>query len=356
MATRMLPNTDQKRWLVAVIVLVCALATFLYARHLGVFKEHRAAEARFNVETLRTFAQKNGVESLVARVKRDAHEFTNLNGHQIGHSLGQVLYEREGLDAMALCSDAFTYGCLHQVIGLGYAEGGQSAFEGMVRICKEQSFVPARECLHALGHGIVYFSDYKADDLERTLLLCDTAQSGVPFDYEDSCYGGAFMEYNMHFMSDNEGAFNTGRPYDASAPLSPCSTIPTERDRATCAFWLLPWYHGQLDHWRFNERSFRSLGDFCDTMTDNHMHTACMLAIGREAAVNVPPERLTLSLCAAAADSRHENDMCLFGAARINAPSHADLSSWLCERASATRIEACKKFSISQETIWPSLE
>lgn len=328
----------------------------LYAWDQGFFREHRRVAVLYSEDTLRAYAQTRGTTELIQHVLASTASYSNLNKHQIGHALGTIVYEREDLSGIALCGDLFSYGCLHQVIGIAYDERGPSSIDDILRVCSSDERVSVGDCLHAAGHALVYTSGYDPDSLSLVLDTCDIAQGDTPFDYEDSCYGGAFMEYNMHFMSDNEGAYSTGRSLDESAPFAPCDALESEHRRSTCAFWLLPWYHGQYDRWRFNEASFAHLGDYCDSMPHSDMRTACIYASGREAAVNILPGGVISSLCTAVADNAQEFDMCIFGAVRVLHRLYADKVPPLCDIVSPERREDCFAFAQSTSSKWDAVK
>lgn len=334
---------------VAIIALVVG-AYYVYENRP---RERVLAAIRFSPDKLRDYGKSHGSRDLVKYVISTSAEYSVFNQHQIGHALGQVLYEREGFAAISLCGDSFTYGCLHSIVGLSYDEEGPGSVDSILNSCSENTGIPKKDCLHAVGHALVYVHGYRKDALTDILNRCDRAQIGTPFDYEDSCYGGAFMEYNMHFMSDNEGAYGVGRMFDDATSREPCAAITGEDRVATCSFWLLPWYHGQLKghEWRFNEKAFGLLGDFCYSM-DKKNQAACLMAVGREAAANTLPIRLIVSYCGAAARDSLGFDTCILGAVRILNSKHSEMVTPLCEAVAKERHSACLAFAESPESTW----
>jgi hypothetical protein len=125
--------------------------------------------------------------------------------HPIVHVIGRETFRLKGNipEAFAACDQTCHSGCYHgamefllrgdtiyQKPGEERAHINEEEVKGKIaNVCSENQPVNLRfQCLHGLGHAIVYFLDY---NLFKSLDYCDLLSS--PWD-ESSCYGGAFME------------------------------------------------------------------------------------------------------------------------------------------------------------------
>lgn len=150
--------------------------------------------------------------------------------HPITHSIGRVTYQRFGNvgDAFEACDQSCHSGCYHGVMErLFYGEEDLTdstkhlTYEDMKKkipgICSSTNFRnPSNsvifQCLHGVGHAIMYSLDY---DLEESLLSCDLLGN----EYErSSCYGGVLMENVTAFEKDK-------RDINPSDPNYPCNKL-----------------------------------------------------------------------------------------------------------------------------------
>lgn len=272
-------------------------------------------ETGMSVKQMRTFAETYGSIALREHVVAVSMQLNYAEAHDVGHRLGQVLFEREGVHAVTICENLFTYGCLHQVMGQLYLSEGESALSKVYAECRtEDAAIPYGVCQHALGHGIVYMNGYDTAVLEKSLLLCDSmTDSNRVLDYDYSCYGGLFMEYNMHFMRMSDP-----RPYDGERPFTPCEELNTTQHRNFCAFWLVPWMHGQVYQYQYDPNTYTEMGDFCSFMHDHDMQNACFHAIGRQIAITGRLSAKTaIQRCEAAAKTTDDYKACTLEAVRM---------------------------------------
>lgn len=298
----------------------------------------------FGADVLRAYAQEHGSVALRDYVFTEGERFTTANGHYIGHALGGVLYEREGLDALGLCGASFTYGCVHEVIGHAYAAQGPESLWNLTEECRS-TLSNYGECLHALGHALVDVYGYDtAEEMEKSLAICETTvKPGQPLDFHNICYAGVFMEFNTHIMA--EGAFAQPRPYDEAEPYAPCDAIRDDRQRSICSFWLVSWIHGILYDFRYNDDVFKRLGDYCYAMPDTTMRSACVYAVGGQIGIrgDIPYNR-SMSFCDAAVRPE-DKDECVMGMARmVRGSGRMDRVTARCE-ALGDRKEECIAFA-----------
>lgn len=150
--------------------------------------------------------------------------------HPISHTIGRVTYKlipNVG-DAFEACDQTCSSGCYHGVMErLFYSDSELSTgfqhltYEDMQKkipgICDEDKFSnpnPALifQCLHGVGHAVMYAMDY---DLDESLRICDIFTTQYD---QSSCYGGVIME--------NVTAFDKKkRDLKADDPLYPCDRL-----------------------------------------------------------------------------------------------------------------------------------
>lgn len=153
--------------------------------------------------------------------------------HPIAHAIGRFAYTKTQNvgDAFEQCDFTCHSGCYHGVMERMFYTPAQLAagiehlsykdLESKIPgICAAEKFSnPTRQiifqCLHGLGHAILYTINY---DLDTGLKLCDL----LPTSYErSSCHGGLIME--------NVTAFDKSkRDLKRDQPLYPCTRLDND--------------------------------------------------------------------------------------------------------------------------------
>ena len=290
---------------------------------------------------LRVMAKEQGSTSTIAYVRREASRYSAADQHLAAHALGQVLFEREGAEeAFRLCGALFGYGCLHQIVSQVSPERGLETATDAERVCRDIAPKARGDCLHAAGHSIIFSRGYTEESARESFAECEKTVT-PDFDTEQSCYGGAFMEYNMRFMQ--EGAFNGGHAQAATVPF--CLTLDTETAKRSCIFWMAPKAHAALG-FMYSDRVFTTLGRFCTDSVPDSYQDACMESVGRSIGlVGYIPNNTAAHYCTVATAGTSFYRNCVHWAARTIVASNtkADITS-LCETL-ATDVPACLAFS-----------
>lgn len=150
--------------------------------------------------------------------------------HVISHAIGRYAYVKEGNvgDAFESCDQSCHSGCYHGVMErLFYGEDETADTTKHLTLADLETKVPnicdrsnfsnptnalIFQCLHGVGHAILYSLDYNLGD---SLAACDLMETG----YErSSCYGGVIME--------NVTAFERSkRDVDRTDPHYPCNKL-----------------------------------------------------------------------------------------------------------------------------------
>ena len=142
-------------------------------------------------------------EALAAARKYETED-TNFrfSCHPVMHAIGRETFRRHPTvqESFSLCDQTCHSGCYHGAMER-FLRGNLAGDDEAGHITEEEvqkkaasacdSNQPSKfrfQCLHGLGHALVFFLDY---NLEKSLASCDVMADGWS---RSSCYGGAFME------------------------------------------------------------------------------------------------------------------------------------------------------------------
>jgi hypothetical protein len=218
--------------------------------------------------------------------------------HNAAHVMGELLFEKLGIDGFKICDANYSFGCYHSFIGRAFAEHGVSIIPKLDQGCVEKFGPLGTGCQHGIGHGLVEFFGH--DRLLDALEACQgTTQQKKLF----GCTSGAFMEYNVPIVLDEERSSLRVRNPDPNDIYAPCSTLP-EKYRPSCYYEMAQWWD------KVFLGDFRKLGDLCDRMPDQEHREECFLGVGNMAApssdyevegtiakCDLMPDRVALLLC-----------------------------------------------------------
>jgi hypothetical protein len=119
--------------------------------------------------------------------------------HQFTHDLGYVAYEidQDVAGVYAFCDHTCHSGCYHGVLQHFFQEQEiqldvHAAEDLQLKsLCdaKTSSMLEYSECIHGLGHGLLYLTNF---DFPVSLEFCDVFETVSD---RENCYGGVFMEY-----------------------------------------------------------------------------------------------------------------------------------------------------------------
>jgi len=155
-------------------------------------------------QQFRAFLKDHTTEDALALLKsfEAADPQYRLSCHPVIHGLGRETFRKTGTvhDSFAACDQTCHSGCYHGAMERFLR--GESSLTDPSKHLTETELIkktagacdanqPTRfrfQCLHGLGHALVYFLDY---NMEESLATCDV----LPTSWDrSSCYGGAFME------------------------------------------------------------------------------------------------------------------------------------------------------------------
>jgi hypothetical protein len=196
--------------------------------------------------------------------------------HPVVHAIGRETFRIHQTvpRSFELCDGSCHSGCYHGVIErfIGGATGGHVSQEDMKRraanVCPgEPDSYLHLQCVHGVGHGVLFFSGYRLDD---ALAVCDSLKT--PRD-QRSCYGGVFMENLGAASYEKRDVHPTDLHY-------PCSRLGP-RHRADC---YLMQTSRMIEMGLFTDRLFEECGKA------GPYRFQCMTSIGRDLSNQVRAE------------------------------------------------------------------
>ena len=215
-----------------------------------------------------------------------------LQCHPIAHSIGRMLYKKLSdeskhvADVFQQCDHTCHSGCFHgameRVFFAGESGGEDHVTPQILRekvptVCKDfapQSYGNLKfQCLHGLGHAVVFFNNYNLTD---SLKICDLLAS----DWDSfSCYGGAFME-NVAALDKSKRVLNDD-------PHFPCNAIE-EKYRSSC-------YMMQTSRMLELGFSYEKIGNECENV--GTYRNTCMQSLGRDASNDARKDPKSAPIC-----------------------------------------------------------
>ena len=136
------------------------------------------------------------------------------NAHEFAHIVGNLAFNKFGLNGIKICDEAFAFGCFHGVTekmllseGLGVIK---SIEKGCLKIFPPEQSQGYTGCIHGTGHGVYSF---ESGNVKKSLADCDV----ISQPYRQYCYDGVFME-------------NSSKPeakiFDDKNPWKFCTDLP----------------------------------------------------------------------------------------------------------------------------------
>ena len=171
-----------------------------------------------------------------------------LDTHLLGHVVGDIMYEQEGIAGMGLCQHDFRNACSHTMVVGALLEFGTGALPDIREACYD---APGGKgaytmCFHGLGHGVFAFNDY---DMDKTVQMC--GELGTT-DYNNreaiECFGGSVMEIIGGGGHDPElWSVQRAKYLDPDNPFALCqSDIIPEEYKPMCYNYMTPYSYEAL--------------------------------------------------------------------------------------------------------------
>lgn len=223
---------------------------------------------KIQARIVREMAEKYGPKETLVLMRESGLPFTG-ETHLLVHEIGNVAYEKFGLDALKYCDESFLSACFHGVILNVIGDKGIGGLAEMVGKCREAGIHVFTQCSHASGHGFLAWEKYKVPE---ALPLCDELgkiDKTIPL---FNCYDGVFME---NIFGVHEGKPSPNRMVKPSDPYYPCNAVPEKyqggcwANQATLAYQL---FGGDL----------KKVASFCDTVERAEYQKICYHNFARQ--------------------------------------------------------------------------
>jgi hypothetical protein len=196
-----------------------------------------------------------------------------LSCHPVVHALGREIFRLKGNihDSFAACDQTCHSGCYHgaverflrgdseQAMNAGHVSREELARKAALACDPKTARRLYFQCLHGLGHALMYFSLYQ---LDTSLKACDT----LPDDWSrKSCYGGVFMENVFSSVPGRRDISPTDYHY-------PCSRVDP-RYRSECYL---------IQTWRMEEMGLTTERLFVECRNAGPHEIQCAQSVGRD--------------------------------------------------------------------------
>ncbi len=210
---------------------------------------------------------------------------SNIDLHLMGHVVGDVLFKKQGIKGIEVCTHYFRNACSHSIVVGLFLERGTGALKDIAQACKK---APGGRgaygmCFHGLGHGILAFTEY---DFRKAIELCKELEK---LNYDGSeypqCAGGAVMEMvagvhdrvawekqRENYIPDND-------------PLAPCSLdFMEEQTLSFCYAYLTPRLFRAAGMQLNNPdpSTFKKAFSFCEDIEGKDLRDRCYSSFGKE--------------------------------------------------------------------------
>lgn len=211
----------------------------------------------------------------------------NVDVHLLAHTVGDILYQQEGVAGIEICTHEFRNACSHSVVIGSLLESGTGALPEISDACHR---APGGKgaytmCFHGFGHGALAYTGY---DMEAMVDLCREVGTAAYGNREYiECIGGAVMEM-MSGVHDREvWEQQSARYLPEDDPFAPCSMdfMPQEA-KAICYTYLTPrlFEIGGSGIANPTTEDFESAMALCATMPDaeKEWQEVCYGSFGKE--------------------------------------------------------------------------
>lgn len=190
--------------------------------------------------------------------------------HTMAHVIGELIYQKKGMDGMVICDSTFTFGCYHSFYSQALADKGPSIVPLADKLCVAKFGPLGTGCQHGIGHGLMDF--YGPEKLLLALEACSgTTQLKKLF----GCTSGVFMEYNVPIVMSIEDPRTIPRSLNKDEPYAPCPSVP-EKYRDSCYYEMPQWWDKQTVF----DKDYKKIGELCQSISSPTNRESCFLGIG----------------------------------------------------------------------------
>lgn len=190
--------------------------------------------------------------------------------HTMAHVIGELIYQKKGLEGMVVCDSTFSFGCYHSFYSQALAVEGLSIVPKVDKFCLDKFGPLGTGCQHGIGHGLMDF--FGPQKLTLALEACSlTTQLKKMF----GCTSGVFMEYNVPIMLSSTNSMTVPRTLNEKNPYAPCPAVP-EKYQESCYYEMPQWW----DKENVFAKDYKKIGELCQAIVSLESREACFLGIG----------------------------------------------------------------------------
>jgi hypothetical protein len=244
-------------------------------------------------------------EGAFARFKNGYADSDMPTQHLGAHIYGEMLYEREGIEAFSVCDASFGFGCFHSFIASAISEQGEDIVKELDEACVATHGVLGLGCPHGIGHGLVSYEGYSEGALLKSLDLCGTLAWKGRF---GGCSDGVFMEYNFRMMETDPR--DRLRTFSYEDRHDPCLSVGEE--------WKHSCYYNQVAWWIATAPSDagKVVNAYCSEIAGDDLVTTCFRGVGAASVTQRALDaRGAIAYCDALPTSRENTLACREGVA-----------------------------------------
>jgi hypothetical protein len=206
-----------------------------------------------------------------------------MDTHLIGHFIGDIMYEQEGINGMRYCDEAVGYACAHSVVINALLRDGPGVFEVINDVCASIGLPGSYDmCFHGFGHGVLAYTEFH---LPEAIELCGlVGLERNNYWEEQECLGGVIMEMRGGIHDPDLWEVN-GKPYlDPENPLAMCQAdYMPEQFREMCYIYITPFI---FDHESPADipppEVYADAMTWCETIVDERERWSCHAGFGKE--------------------------------------------------------------------------
>lgn len=196
--------------------------------------------------------------------------------HLLNHTVGDMIYEKDGLAGITKCRNYFLESCYHglllKVIG-GSADKDIEEVTQIMQHCEAAGPSVPAQCAHGIGHGYVAAVGYA--NLDRGLKQCEVLAEKVPAFPLYNCLDGGFME--------NIWAVHEGEPSPERWVKEADNFYPCNDPRLQSPAYGDPCWSNQpsLLYQRF-QGDLKKVGEICLIVTPGTLQSTCFNGLSRQ--------------------------------------------------------------------------
>lgn len=217
-----------------------------------------------------TYAEHHSSQQIREALITEGKNLSYNDSHALAHVVGEVLYEKIGVNGIAACGDEYAYGCYHGFAGRALQEKGLDSVTAVNEGCRTSE--DPLGCQHGVGHGVLSFLGN--GEILQALTLCDALHQASSV---GGCFGGVFMEYNFNTMQSPSGI--EVRPFIDADALLPCAMLPLQFQDG-CYFDQPAWWHASALPDGTEVERFTRDGELCNRVRHKENRDICYRGIG----------------------------------------------------------------------------